>query len=321
MQKGRRSSLLLLLVGLILLSFTGYLFWQNQEKDITTEEAQRKVMKLTQEIESLETEILEISEITDIEEEQVAFRDELLKRKYHEINQLEAKIADLKRSKKVDAKTIRQLEDKLSSIRDDFVSRLRNEVNDQFQRSKELEQQMDTMKIWVDTMKTWYENRIARLEDALRKGGGEVPSSVSQPPAEATTFTKTVLDAVNFKFYAVSPDGGAKPGISFASQELEKVRICFDVLESPNIPVGEYTLYVEYKNPDGTLVFNEESDSRKVDGVNKGYSYQKTISYTGEKTQVCHEFFKPEGNFPPGLQRVEVFMKGLPIGRDAFEVK
>ena len=311
MQKGRLISILLLIIGLALLSFTGYLFWQNKKNNITVEEAQVEVAELTKEIESLETEILEIEEIFKMKEDQVFQRDELLKQKYQTIATLEDKISELRRSKKVDEATIQELEARLSKIRREYIVRLQEETTFQTQRANDLESRMDSMRLV-------FEARISAMQDELTKRGVAVP--VVEPPAPRNV-SRNSLVAANFKFYSISAEGNSRKGVSFSSSELSKVRICFDLLEDPNMAVDEYDLYVVYKTPNGTLAINDESGSVSLDGITIGYSYKKTVAYEGQKISVCHDFDTPADGFAQGDQTIQVFMKGKGIGSDTFEVQ
>ena len=284
MQKGRLISILLLIIGLALLSFTGYLFWQNKRDKATAVEAKAEVEQLTKEIASLETEVLELEVIFKSKEDQIDQRDELLKQKYQAISALEQKIDELKRSKQVDQATIRKLEDRLNKIKNEYIIRLQAESDFRLQRAQQLERQ-------ADSIQSFYDARIAALEKELVRKGLQVPVA---PVEERQPLSVGLLTAANFEFFSLNKENASRKGVSFSPEELNQVRICFEILRDPNVAVDNYDLFVVYKNPDGTVAINDDSGIVNIDGLSVGYSFKKTVYFTGEKKKFVMTFPSPQ---------------------------
>ena len=172
-----------------------------------------------------------------------------------------------------------------------YIIRLQQESDFRLQRAQQLERQ-------ADSIQSFYDARIAALEDELKKKGIVVPVAVPEP----RTLSVGLLTAANFEFFSLNKENASRKGVSFSPEELNQVRICFEILRDPNVAVDNYDLFIVYKNPDGTVAINDDSGIVNIDGLSVGYSFKKTVYFTGEKKNVCHDFSKPADGFAAGEQ-------------------
>lgn len=125
---------------------------------------------------------------------------------------------------------------------------------------------------------------------------------------------KTIASAIRFR------RNGKEDAVS-KSKNVEKIKICFNLLPNSVANHGNKLVHVRIISPDGTTVYDEGSGSGKFsfEGKETLYSFTKTVPYFGNEVEECGYFNKT--NFlGPGKYSVELYCEGYRIGSTTFSL-
>ena len=125
---------------------------------------------------------------------------------------------------------------------------------------------------------------------------------------------KAIASAIRFK-------KSGKEDVVSKSKNVEKIKICFNLLPNSVANHGNKLVHIRIISPDGTTVYDEGSGSGKFrfEGKETLYSFTKTVPYSGNEVEECGYFNKT--NFlGPGKYSVEIYCAGYRIGSTTFSL-
>ncbi len=125
---------------------------------------------------------------------------------------------------------------------------------------------------------------------------------------------KAIASAIRFK-------KSGKEDVVSKSKNVEKIKICFNLLPNSVANHGNKLVHIRIISPDGTTVYDEGSGSGKFrfEGKETLYSFTKTVPYSGNEVEECGYFNKT--NFlGPGKYSVELYCEGYRIGSTTFSL-
>jgi len=125
---------------------------------------------------------------------------------------------------------------------------------------------------------------------------------------------KTIATAIRFK------RNGKEDEVS-KSKNVEKVKICFNLLPNSVANHGNKLIHIRIISPDGTTMYDESTGSGKFsfEGKETLYSFTKTVPYSGEEIEECG-YFKRTNFMGPGKYSVELYCEGYRIGTTTFSL-
>lgn len=119
---------------------------------------------------------------------------------------------------------------------------------------------------------------------------------------------KILASAVRFK------RSGKEDAVSKA-KNVEKVKVCFNILPNSVANNGNKLVHIRIISPDGTTIYDESSGSGKFsfEGKETLYSFTKTINYQGVELEEC-SYFTRSGFYAAGKYQIELYCDGYRIG-------
>jgi len=289
-----------------------FLFFRNQKVETDREQAEERVQEITQKLEKAMEEMLELEVLSDDREDQIVVRETMLREKIAEVTSLKQRIRELKRQGLIDEETIAILEEKVDELETQLGEMQVAELDYLYAQVRDRNTIIDSMR----KNSTQLRSEIEALRNQLEEANIE-PVQVDPLPGNQVKNPT----AANFKFYNLA-GGDRVPIAQVKASDLGKMEICFEILADIQVPIGQYTLYMEYIHPNGEGIATAGSPCQyTVDGVNKLCTTQKTIAYSGEKTTVCMPFSMAGESFKKGRQRVVIYCNEKNIGEDTFVVQ
>ncbi len=308
MFEGKALRNIIIAGAILLLGLVGFLAYSNQQVVTSRAEVKQKVVDITNLLRQKEEEMLELEVLFEDREQEVEVRNRLLKQKRIELVQLRDQIEELKRTKQVDQKTIAALEEKLAKMEaqmNDFQEREMDQLLARVLIQKNL---IDS--ITVDSRALRVENQNMRKQLGL----AEVVTTPQSGNANS------LPNAENFAFYLLL-DGARQQVVAPNASDVKTMEVCFELLESVTIPIGDYDLYMVYIDANGEVLTQGSSENLfAVNGNRSFFTAKKNIRYDGGEQTICMpiSFDKTP---PKGGHEVQIYCKESVIGRGTFRVK
>lgn len=144
---------------------------------------------------------------------------------------------------------------------------------------------------------------------------------------ENSKLVKTVEIAKRLKTYEVYADAvrvsGSKEKQTTKASKVDRIRVCFTILDNQLADKQEKYLYAVVKDPDKNIF--TEGDKSKItllNGDEIAYSIKKDIFYDNKVMQLCMPMdVKQAGKLSPGTYKVDIYCDGVQIGTTDFELK
>ncbi len=147
---------------------------------------------------------------------------------------------------------------------------------------------------------------------------------------EVNTKMKSKIDMASiFSTQNVSVDAvrmkknGSEEVIKRASQ-VEKLKVCFDILENKIVDAGYLDMKIAITAPDGLIIYLSSMGSGQFadpsTGEQKRYTYKINPSYNKETKRIC-SYWVQNYPFSPGEYKVEIYQDGYQIGSTKMQLK
>ena len=222
------------------------------------------------------------------------------------------------------------------------LNQARQRINDLVKAGRLSQQQAEDYQFKMEQMQYYVKKYQADIADLQRENQRlttenktlvtqiKEKDSVRTQMEEEKVFYQTkieaasILKAVEFEFIAVNKRGKETSGKELRERKIENLKICFKVLDNEVAPVGERTIYLVVKNPNGIVykAFETSSGYFKYNGQEIPYTAKVTIQYDRSAQNVCEVYEKPKTeDFMKGTHRVTVYADGFVIGNGSFVVK
>jgi len=287
--------IILLVIFLILLAITGYLYFDKTEevKDLQAEKEQIR-NDLQSELEELMQEHNQVKDAYGQLSDTLDSRDSVIQANAKEIkNLLNYKWEYFQIKKKLDRlrvtaqKYVRQMDSLYT------VNRELTEENERIRESFRTEQ-----------------NKNIKLQEQTE----ELQDIVEDA---------SVLRAYNIESVGIRQRGSRQKETDKA-RRTDRVRVCFTVGENSLVEKGIKPVYIRISRPDDAILMIDESDDYSFDhkGEKLQYSIRREIRYDGEAVDVCAYWNKgrTDEDAMEGKYHVHIYMDGEKIGESAFEL-
>ena len=325
MSSNSRSGLWLLALAAIigLLSFCGYLLYQNndlqkltEQQSLQIDESEKLKVQLDKqyyqslaELEEMRGNNDELNALIEKQKEELkgkknqiyrllktkndleAAKSEMLVMR-EQLNQYVAELNTLKQeNSELRTKTV-QLEEDKQSLQTDLTSKVKEN------------QELETVRATLVSEKQTLTEKAADL-------GRKVDIASAVKVAE-----------INVTSYKIKNNGKAVERKS--AKSVERLELCFDALSNRVIPAGEETFFIRIIDPKGETLSVEELGSgiltEKINNQQIRFTQSTIIDYENDQANACAKW-EPNIGFSSGNYQIEVYNKGYLAGVGSFSLK
>lgn len=301
-----RQGILAGVVIVILAITSGVLFWQLQKAKKQTTVLEEERIELENNIQALDQRIMAMQK------------------------ELESKDIELSEKSRRVEELARELERARAQIR-----RYEEQGRISARQAEEMRYKTEQMAYYIQK----YQERIRQLEEEnerLRARTAELEKEVKQKETEARQVlaekerlevkvkAASFLKAIGFRFATIKENGKEEEDTEFRARRIQRLRICFTVLENEIAEPGERTAYIVISDPTNKVLTNfaQSSGYFTLMDTEQPFSTKATFNYTRSAQEVCAIYHRPpDQDLNKGTYTVSVFCEGVEIGRGQFQVK
>lgn len=287
---------IILILSIIILVLAWLLFTQKQittsvinEKEIKTKVLQDDLNSLMNEHDSIK---VEYAQLTD----KLSTKDSMITNQANEIKKLIASQADYKKIK-------RKLE-YLRNITQGYV----HQIDSLYTVNKELKEENVAI--------THKYNKSQQSNIELQKDKQQLTEKVT---------LASVLKVSNISAIAIKTANNGKEKVTDKATRVDKIKICFTLLENPVAAGGIRTAYIRIARPDKKIIVlgNEDIYSFDFNGQKLQYTLKKDINYENKAQSVCMEWFKKDKSQDAmkGTYYVSIYVDNNMVGETQFAIK
>ena len=124
------------------------------------------------------------------------------------------------------------------------------------------------------------------------------------------------LNAKNVVIEGLNKNSKETPKI----KKLEKIRVCFTVLENSVAEPGNKTIYLQIIRPDDVVLSSPEAGTFMYEGESRVYSAKRDLEYDNADIDMCIYWDVTE-ELIPGAYFVSIYAEGYEIGSGTFALK
>lgn len=288
--------IILLVIFLILLAITGYLYFDKTE------------------------------EVKDLQAEKEQIRNDLqgeLEELMQEHNQVKDAYGQL-------SDTL----DKRDSVIQANAKEIKNLLNykwEYYQIKKKLDRLRVTAQKYVRQMDSLYtvNRELAEENERIRESFRTEQIKNIELKEQTEELQDIVEDASVLRAYNIEATGirqrGSRQKETDKARRTDRVRVCFTVGENSLVEKGVKPVYIRISRPDDAILMIDESDDYAFEhkGEKLQYSIMREIRYDGEAVDVCAYWNKgrTDEDAMEGKYHVHIYMDGEKIGESAFELR
>lgn len=277
---------------------------------------------LYEEIQQLESAIMEIELVNDMQTKENEDLGKLLGEKYDQISFLEKQITELERQGKTDAGTISELREKLSKARSELLERYKVEINELVVDNSRLTRNLDSLQLAIEggdslARAAGAERDVykAALEDCKGSGRGNI--SLAEIKESIPVWT---VD--NFNFISVKDGKEIKMQPRIEKKDIGAMRFSFDIKGNTLIKSGPKTLYLVIEDPYKKVYRDAkyQGGTVSIGGREQVYTHKVIDNYAENKTsRISFEYLPTDVS--GGKHIFIVYCEGQEVGRSSFIVK
>lgn len=293
------KKVIVIIVIAILLAINGLLLWQFFDKKSHLEEVNLALEATLSEKESLSAELQKVKvDYEKITQEnatlnnQLAVKDEEIRTKMSEIQRLinSGDAVQLKRAKS-ELETLRQLNQTyLSQI--DSLNRSNSELMEK--------------------------NSV--LSTSLQDERGRLQNLMSENAVLANKVAiGSVLKTINVKATGIRYRSNGKEVESTRASTVERIKICFTVLENLVADKGTKDAYIRVLSPDGA-VMSTSSETFMFNNQATLYTMRETFEYENRDADVCFHWAKGSV-YIKGKYQIDIYVDGSLVGTTSLTMK
>ncbi|OFX47053.1 MAG: hypothetical protein A2046_14570 [Bacteroidetes bacterium GWA2_30_7] len=104
------------------------------------------------------------------------------------------------------------------------------------------------------------------------------------------------------------------------ANKVDKVQVCFNLLENDLAPSGARNVYLRIARPDELVLADSEENTFDFQGGKIVYSAKREVDYQNKTVNMCM-FWKNNEELIVGKYLVDIFIDGAQIGSTTFELK
>ncbi len=218
-------------------------------------------------------------------------------------SKVEQLIAELEKTKKVDAALIKKYRRQIYFLRKER-DRLVQVVDSLKQANQVLALQKDSLNAQL-TEATTYNEKLTQENQNLAQ---------ELQKAKVLTATNIVGEGVKIK-------KSGKVVVTRRARRAGQIRVCLTAVANPVVEAGPKTYYVQVVNPKGEVIGNRDVIS--VDGSDVITSASKEFNYEGQNTDICI-FVVPQSKddeIVKGEYLINVYYNNTKVGTGNFQLK
>lgn len=298
-ERKRRIGFIIMGLAIVaLLVVVGILYFRGNEEGALKDEATALSEQLGREKEDLKKELASLR-ITNQE------MDSSLRAGNTELEMRAYSLDSLLKTKNLTVAQLRTARSELNTLRA-LVKRLRASIDSLSTANAGLQTEVASKNQTIE------EERIAR-------------TAVEQERDAANDKVKagSVLRVGSFKIEPFRVKNNGKETIGTKAKNVDRVRVCFEIIENPITPKGPKDVMMRVVGPNGATLYIEEAGSGKFNmttGEQTLYTAKTTVNYQNKTLPTCITFNKGS-DFDAGNYTVEVFSDGTKIGNSNFSLK
>lgn len=172
----------------------------------------------------------------------------------------------------------------------------------------------------IDSLNTLNQALIAENIDVKKSYSSEKTKN-QQLAEQNTTLSSQVVKGSIIKARGTNalPISARGKEMTRASR-VEKVKVCFTLVENSIAQAGIKMVYLRITSPEGYLLAQSQADVFKAGGENLVYSAKREVDYQNQDVDMCI-FYDTRGELKPGTYSAAVFLDGSQIGTTQFILK
>jgi FtsZ-binding cell division protein ZapB len=104
------------------------------------------------------------------------------------------------------------------------------------------------------------------------------------------------------------------------TDRLDKLRVCFTLMENRIVEPGKKTVFLRVKRPDGLIITDSPDNTFTVNEETLVFSAQRDVDYENLDIEMCI-FLDNTGDFIAGISTAELYLDGNLIGSCQFSLR
>lgn len=256
------------------------------------------ISQKTKELESLSIDFERIK----TEREQLGLQNDELDK---QLVTLKSAIADLKKTKNLDASKRKELEQ--------LVASLRAEISKQDQEIAALTLANDSLKTDVSNLS----KEKSQLGDSLAN------VALKKSDLEGKLAFASILKAEQFKITVLKENGKEIEDEEYKASKINRVNIAFTLVDNKAAKQDYKDFYLRLVTPNGD-VFSDENNGggtlKLSDGSQQTYTMKQSVMFSNTNQKIVFTTFGGL-KYAPGTYKVEIVCEGYKIGTGTFKVK
>ncbi|MEN3041062.1 MAG: hypothetical protein ABDH66_05955 [Bacteroidia bacterium] len=294
-------------VIIVLLSITaGVLYWQLRKAQKQTTVLKEEKIELEKNIQELDQRILALQQELERKDMDLAEKSRKVEELSRELERTRAQIRRYEEQGRISARQAEEMRYK--------TEQMAYYIQKYQERIRQLEEENEQLRA-----------RTAELEKTIEKQATETQEVLKEKERLAVKVkAASYLKAINFRFAAIKENGKEDWDTEFRPRRIQRLKICFTVLENQVAEPGPRTAYVVISDPTGKVITNfaQSSGYFTLMDAEQPFSAKVNFTYNNTAQEVCAIYDRPEDQeLIKGTYQVVVFCEGVEIGRGQFVVK
>ncbi|MCS7296642.1 MAG: hypothetical protein RMK19_04010 [Bacteroidia bacterium] len=292
---------------IVLLSITaGVLYWQLRKAQKQTSALEQEKTELEANIQALDERILAMQQELERKDLELSEKSRKVEELAKELERAKAKIRQYEEQGRISARQAEEMRYK--------TEQMAYYIQKYQERIRQLEEENERLRA-----------RTAELERQIERKESETRQVLQEKERlEIKVKAASYLKAIGFRFAAIRENGKEDWDTEFRARRIQRLKICFTVLENEVAEPGERTAYLVISDPTNKTLTNfaQSSGYFTLMDTEQPFSAKVSFNYNRISQEVCAIYDRPtDQELHKGVYQVAVFCEGIEIGRGQFQVK
>ena len=208
-----------------------------------------------------------------------------------------------------------------------LLGELRRVKSVNYEQIKQYQSELGTLRAVMRSYITQIDS-LNTLNQALIAENIDVKKNYSSEKAKNRQLTEqnTALNTQVAKGSIIKARGTKATPINARGKEMtrasrvEKVKVCFTLVENSIAKAGIKVVYLRITSPEGYLLAQSQADVFNAGGENLVYSAKREVDYQNQDVDMCI-FYDTRGELKAGTYSAAIFLEGTQIGTTQFILK
>ncbi len=302
-QRKRRLVVLLVIAGVLFVLnwILGFSFYQKKKQLEATRAALEETIRLKK---ALEAELTHFQEEVARYKGEVATLDSVILAQNRDLEARAAEIRRLLQQGKADRRQLAQARQELERLRY-LVSEYKYRLDSLYEENKRLQEENVKLKSEVSQYKQVHE----KLKDENVK--------LKIKLAVGSRLSTSTMEVLTFRIRR------GKERETSRAKRVERIRICFKIVDNPVANYGTYPVYVRIITPQGETIFIEGAGGGKttLDGQEVLYSFKGSIQFSNNPSQQYCLEWQPPIPLTGGQYTVQMITNDYLLGETSFKLR